>query len=259
MTRRSPANDKGTLLGIPAPAVFDEPPPRTPVTVEAGATSHDASVSDPTHEVTERTSGEGERTDSNGFDPYRFGATKFPPGLRSELIQTELPRVDPEVLKDTVPPNAGMEAFIAPPSKRAQLLVTGALVLLAIGGPLAWVAQSRGEDSVRPSASAQSAAGVTLATPSAPRVVEPRSLPRATASVRVAAEPTPPDPPHGEPQKPREVVSSVRPSRTPALKTASARTAPAVTGELPPAARPTLSSTASNTDLFDLPIGPKPR
>lgn len=260
MSRRSPSNDKGTLLGIPAPAVFDEPPPRAPVTVEAGAASNEPSVSDAANEVTERIEAEGVRTDTSGYDPYRFGATKFPPGLRSELIQTKLPRVDPEELKDTVPPNAGIEAFIAHPSKRTQVLVTGALVLLAIGGPLAWLAQSSSEEDSDPtSAAARSAAGVPPTAPTVARAVEPRTSPGATASAPIAADPPPSDPPHGKLPKPHEVVSASRSARTSTVNTAAARTAPAAATGEPPRAHPALSSTGSNTDLFDLPIGPKPR
>jgi hypothetical protein len=257
MARRSPANDKGTLLGIPAPVVFDEPPPRAPVTVEAGAASNEPSVSEPANEVTEHTGAEGERTDSNGYDPYRFGATKFPPGLRSELIQTKLPRVDPEELKDTVPPNAGIEAFIARPSKRARLLGTGALVLLAIGGPLAWVVLAGREDRMPTAASARNAAVAPSATPSAPQRTKP--APTLTAARAIAVGSPPSDPPSEEVPNPPEVVSTRRPS-TRAVNAASVRTAAAVVKVEPsPPARPALSSTASNTDLFDLPIGPKPR
>jgi hypothetical protein len=39
------------------------------------------------------------------FDPYKFQTNTMPSGLRAELIAAGLPRVDPERIEDTVPPN----------------------------------------------------------------------------------------------------------------------------------------------------------
>lgn len=267
MARRSPANDKGTLPGIPAPAVFDEPPARTPVIVDAGGASNEPSVSDPTHDVTEHTEREGERTDTNGYDPYRFGATKFPPGLRSELIQTKLPRVDPEELKDTVPPNAGIEAFIARPTKRAQLLITAGLVVLAIGGPVAWVAFSDGDDKTKAPDRANAAIpAVTPSTKTGIATIPPSAAPfeeRAKAALIEAAAPIsePVEPLREKALTPKVPLTGAPPSPPRPLRRAAVRTiplAPKATA-VPPPASVAPSGTASNVNLFDLPIGPKLR
>jgi hypothetical protein len=260
MSRRSPANETSTLPGIPAPAVYDEPPPNAPVSVEAGSGAPPEHASAPlqTDELTEPTALEGQPTNTQNFDPYRFGATSFPPGLRSELIRTKLPRVDPEQLKDTLPPNAGIEALVTRPAGRSRLVMAGAVAVFVIGGLLGWVALSGGEDGVKVPPERASAPANTAAVASTPALAV-----AATAPVSKSAAP---DPQAAE--TPREKInaqatnsSPQRPSSAPAPSTRGVRTAPVAerSEALRPAVSVAPSGTASNADLFDLPIGPKPR
>jgi hypothetical protein len=50
------------------------------------------------------------------FNPYGFSVVTVPPGLRQEMLQAKLPRLDAKYFEDTVPPNQALEA---PPPEEA--------------------------------------------------------------------------------------------------------------------------------------------
>lgn len=272
MARRPPVTDKTTLLGIPAPASYDEVPPRAPATPELGAKteSEPPSAPVPTDPETEPSVPEGQPTNTDGFDPYRFGANSFPPGLRSELIRTKLPRVDPEELKDTLPPNTGLEALAERPTGRGRWIAAATLALLAVGTPVAWVAFSSDEETAKTTANAREQTAVPTAARSSEAStgttlsIPPPKAENLAATARQAAEPPaePAEVPREEARTPKASLTSAASSQARALRTAAVQTPSAIPQSPTPPPRSTASApsgTASNGNLFELPVGPKPQ
>jgi hypothetical protein len=56
------------------------------------------------------------------FDPFAFAVLTVPPNLRREMLQGELPRLEPEYFQDTIPPNLPLEA---PSSDHGSVRETG--------------------------------------------------------------------------------------------------------------------------------------
>jgi hypothetical protein len=189
-----------------------------------------------------------EREPDREFDPLRFGVTELPPGMRQNLIATQLPLVPADQLFDTHPPNRpipstdrrrapdardSLPAIDAPDSVKIPLrswrtlvIAVVAVIIAGIGVVLVMASPNEPRSSTPPAPSRAIAAPITpqssVKAPTRSIAPPPNTSPSIPDAPRPVLKPKAPEPARTPDSKPAVNLSRPRQDPVPTPRPSSA-------------------------------------